>query len=606
MLMTTGLSLRHPQHSRVITRTTANDLCFRANDLGVPMAQSTTFAAALRVARRNSADPARGGHLTLERLAELISQRLATDNQPTPQTVGNWERGFSRPSQKDRDMLMALVAVLAACRGLSRPTEADQLLSLGGYAALSEAERVACFGESPDAALSLAPATPAPPFTVPYPPNPLFVGRDADLEHLYDLLRPDASVALVPAVAGTGGIGKTQLAIEFAHHYCNQFPGGVFWLTMTDDASVRTQLVDYAGPRGLNLSGWPAMGYDDRIAAVRAAWQQPHIRLLIFDNLEDPALLAWRPTSGGCRVLITSRRLTWHRHSGVEALPLDVLARPDSRRLLLTPRYGDRSVLPGDAATADAICEELGDLPLALVLAGIYLEATPSMALDAYLVRLRAASVNHPSLNALLEEGLPTGHAPSILATFGLSYQRLDTANPTDALALRLLHRAAWCAPVAIPRRLLLRAADLDPDDVDAQAEADAALRRLAAVGLIEPLSDGALRLHHLLAAYARARAADSTGDCAFVEQALVAESADLHAGGSPQVWQPYLDHLRFAVTRAEPRDDTTATLLTGLAVLLKTQGAYAEARSLLERALAIRERVLGPEHSDTATGLTI
>src|SRR6266542_5349733 len=316
MLMTTGLSLRHPQHSRVITRTTANDLCFRANDLGVPMAQSTTFAAALRVARRNSADPDRGGHLTLERLAELISQRLATDNQPTPQTVGNWERGFSRPSQKDRDMLMALVAVLAACRGLSRPTEADQLLSLGGYAALSEAERVACFGESPDAALSLAPATPAPPFTVPYPPNPLFVGRDADLEHLYDLLRPDASVALVPAVAGTGGIGKTQLAIEFAHHYCNQFPGGVFWLTMTDDASVRTQLVDYAGPRGLNLSGWPAMGYDDRIAAVRAAWQQPHIRLLIFDNLEDPALLAWRPTSGGCRVLITSRRLTWHRHSG--------------------------------------------------------------------------------------------------------------------------------------------------------------------------------------------------------------------------------------------------------------------------------------------------
>ncbi len=199
---------------------------------------------------------------------------------------------------------------------------------------------------------------------------------------------------------------------------------------------------------------------------------------------------------------------------------------------------------------------------------------------------------------------MPTGHAPSILATFGLSYQRLDTANPTDALALRLLHRAAWCAPVAIPRRLLLRAADLDPDDVDAQAEADAALRRLAAVGLIEPLSDGALRLHHLLAAYARARAADSTGDCAFVEQALVAESADLHAGGSPQVWQPCLDHLRFAVTRAEPRDDTTATLLTGLAVLLKTQRAYAEARSLLERALAIRERVLGPEHSDTATGL--
>ena len=257
------------------------------------MSESTTFAKALRTARRNTADPNRGGHLTLERLAELISQRLGTDNQPTPQTVGNWERGFSRPSQKDRDMLMALVAVLVACRGLSHPTEADLLLSLGGYAALSAAERVACFGESPDVALSVAPATPAPPFAVPYSPNRLFFGRDTELERLYDILRPDVPVAVVPAIAGTGGIGKTQLAIEFAHCYQDGFPGGVFWLTMTDDAGVRTQVAAYAGPGGLNLPGWQAMSFDDRIAAVRAAWQRDDVRLLIFDNLEDPALLAW-------------------------------------------------------------------------------------------------------------------------------------------------------------------------------------------------------------------------------------------------------------------------------------------------------------------------
>ena len=152
--------------------------------------------------------------------------------------------------------------------------------------------------------------TTTPPFTVPYPTNPLFVGRGDELERLYDLLRPDAPVALIPAIAGTGGIGKTHLAVAFAHQYRDRFLGGVFWLTMTDDASARTQVADYAGPRGLNLPGWQIMSYDDRIVAVRAAWQQHDVRLLIFDNLEDPALLVWRPTSGGCRVLSTSRRLT--------------------------------------------------------------------------------------------------------------------------------------------------------------------------------------------------------------------------------------------------------------------------------------------------------
>lgn len=507
---------------------------------------------------------------------------------------------------------MALVAVLASCGGLPSRADADRLLTLGGYAPLTTDEHVAVFGElAPSDATTLdahlgmgtlinaqhsqgyiqqasgpisqifgaqhnvataggayieraaavaivlpsAPATP-PAFTVPFSPNPLFVGRDAELERLYKLLRPDAPVALVPAIAGTGGIGKTQLAVEFAHQYRDRFPGGMFWLTMTDDASARTQVADYAGPRALNLPGWQAMSFEDRIAAVRAAWQQQDVRLLIFDNLEDPALLRWRPTSGGCRVLMTSRRQNWYRHSGVEVLSLDVLARADSLRLLLTPRYDGQAAHSEERAAADAICEELGDLPLALALAGAYLEATPSMSLDAYLERLRAASVDHPSLNVLLDEGLPTGHAPSILATFDLSYDRLDASQPTDALARRLLHGAAWCAPVAIPRRLLLRAAGLDPDDMDAQVEGDAALHRLAAVGLIEPLPDKALRLHRLLAAYARSRTDHPTGDCLAVEQALVVES-ELLDMDYPQATQPYLDHLHLAVSRAGSRSDS-------------------------------------------------
>jgi hypothetical protein len=76
---------------------------------------------------------------------------------------------------------------------------------------------------------------------------------------------------------------------------------------------------------------------------VLQAWNEPARRLLVFDNLEDPKLLrAWRPSSGGARVLITTRRGVWAAHSGVRPVPLQTLARRESVRLLLTPRYGDQ------------------------------------------------------------------------------------------------------------------------------------------------------------------------------------------------------------------------------------------------------------------------
>ena len=117
------------------------------------------------------------------------------------------------------------------------------------------------------------------------------------------LLDGDATIAVVPAIAGTGGIGKTMLAAEFAHRSRERFPGGVFWLDMQDPKGVATQVAACAGPGGLHLPGHAAWSFEQQIAAVKNAWCQPERRLLIFDNLEDPMLLQWRPSGGGSRVL---------------------------------------------------------------------------------------------------------------------------------------------------------------------------------------------------------------------------------------------------------------------------------------------------------------
>src|SRR5437868_1620294 len=93
------------------------------------------------------------------------------------------------------------------------------------------------------------PPVPCPAFQVPYPPNPLFTGREAALARLNAELQVGAPIA----VAGTGGLGKTQLAVEYAHQARAAFPGGIFWLAMAQPEGVAAQVVACAGPGGLGL-----------------------------------------------------------------------------------------------------------------------------------------------------------------------------------------------------------------------------------------------------------------------------------------------------------------------------------------------------------------
>src|SRR5262245_24628212 len=134
------------------------------------------------------------------------------------------------------------------------------------------------------------PPTPSPqppPFAIPYSPNPLFVGREAELARLEELLAQGKT----PAVQGPGGMGKTQVAVQLAHRLRDQFPGGVFWLNMERDEGVDTQIAAFAGPKGLRIPGWDQPNAFERNRdEVLAAWQLPISRLLVFDNLEDSAL----------------------------------------------------------------------------------------------------------------------------------------------------------------------------------------------------------------------------------------------------------------------------------------------------------------------------
>ena len=439
--------------------------------------------------------------------------------------------------------------------------------------------------------------------------NPLFVGREEDLKTLARQLRANetSAVGQIAAASGLGGIGKTQLASELVHCYGRFFQGGVFWMSFADAAAVPIEVAACGASLGLH-SSFENLTLEQQVRLVEEAWKSPLPRLLVFDNCEEEELLRrWRPSFGGCRVLVTSRRSDWDPTLGVVTVQLTTLARPASVELLR--RF--RPDLPESEPALDDIAAELGDLPLALHLAGSFLRtyrSTSSGEPASYLQSLRQTDLlAHPSLTGRKSGPSPTGHESHVGRTFAISFERLDPASSTDALAAHLLSRAAWFAPgEPLPRSLLLKTVAANSRDLETELDFEDALRRLIDLGLVESNDRSDLLMHRLVAAWARGVGEGNKARDA-VEATALTEATRLNEIGNPApllAWQP---HLRAVTERASTREERTAARLRDeLGLHLWQTGNYSEGRLYLEKAVALHEQVLGQEHPDTARSLNI
>ena len=171
------------------------------------------------------------------------------------------------------------------------------------------------------------------------------------------------------------------------------------------------------------------------------------------------------------------------------------------------------------------------------------------------------------------------------------------------ALARRLLAGAACLVPgEPFPRELLLGMLD---ESVDPHRPEDA-LRRLLALGLLERAGEGRLRLHRLLAAFtAGALAEEMDAARTETERAVMALASQQDVKKDPRPLRQWFTHFRHVVDVAFDREDERAANLCGwLDFCLSNSGDLVGALPYSRRALAIRERVLGPEHPDTAQSL--
>lgn len=440
---------------------------------------------------------------------------------------------------------------------------------------------------------------------MPLTANPLFVGREEALQLLARTLQEGMTAAVGPTVAsiGLGGIGKTQLAVEFAHRYGRFFPGGVFWLHCAEADAIPAQIAACGSSDRLNLRpDFDNLPQTQQVRLVQQAWQEPIPRLLIFDGCEDATLLTqWRPPHGGCAMLVTSRRGHWDLALGVTPLALETLRRVESVALLrrFQPHITDEA--------AEAIAAELGDLPLALHLAGSFLRHYQDIISPAeYLHELRTLPetqlLQHPSLQGQGTGFSPTHHDLRLTRTFAMSYERLDPAVEIDAAAQALLTRAACFAPAEpIPRHLLL--ASWKSGTVSTLLMADA-LARLLALGLVQEHTAQAIRLHQLTAEFIHSIAPNPQAQTD-VETILIAQTAKANSSKNPIPVQDWQVHLRYLTSTSRHREDAqTAALMHQLGTYLLWAGAYQEAKNYLQAALAHREKIFGLVHMETSATL--
>nr|WP_289849666.1 FxSxx-COOH system tetratricopeptide repeat protein [Actinoallomurus purpureus] len=272
------------------------------------------------------------------------------------------------------------------------------------------------------------------------PRNMNFTGREELLAKLRAGIAGDVTAVVPHALHGLGGVGKTQMTVEYAYRYRSEYDL-VWWIPCDQPVLVRSSLAGLAPFLGLPPA--TTTGIEDAANAVldRLRRGDPYSRwLLIFDNADQPEDISDVIPHGPGHAIITSRN---HRWKGVvDTVAVDVFTREESIEFL--NKRVPRAMSPGDA---DRLAEALGDLPLALEQAAA-LQAETGMTVEEYLRLLSGRT------SQLLAEGKPTEYPVSMTAAWALSVAKLSEKLPE---AVELLRCCAMFGPEPIPRAVFSR-----------------------------------------------------------------------------------------------------------------------------------------------------
>jgi tetratricopeptide (TPR) repeat protein/transcriptional regulator with XRE-family HTH domain len=411
------------------------------------------------------------------RAAGLSQQELAERSGLSVRSIGNLERGTSKWPYQDS------LHRLADALGLQEEARAEFIAAPGRRLAADLIQGTAAGRDRPArggrvVAAHLPAAVPA------------FVGRRDQFTALSGLLQQPGGTAVITAIGGTAGVGKTALAVYWAHQVAGHFPDGQLFVNLRGfDPSGAPMTPPDAVQVLLDALGVPAerrpQSVEAQLGLYRSLLAGKRV-LVLLDNARDAAqvrpLLPGSPT---CRVVVTSRNQLTGLVATEAARPLmlDVLTDSEAGQLLEHRLGADRlAAHPGAAAQIIGSCARL---PLALCI----IAARVAMRPDLQLGQIAADLAAHPGLDPFTDDSDP---AADIRAAFSWSYRQLD---PAAARAFRLagLHPGRDVEQYAV--------AALSATTAD---QADQIIDTLARACMIQPAGPDRYGMHDLMRGYAR------------------------------------------------------------------------------------------------------
>jgi len=286
---------------------------------------------------------------------------------------------------------------------------------------------------------------PSPPQSAEFPNNvprsgaKKFLGRDEELKTLHQKLQQTDRVA-ISVVSGMGGVGKTELAVQYARQYTEDYPGGICWL-QARLGEISNQILKFAR-FNLKLAvphelGGELLNPGEKVKWCWQNWQPPGTVLLIIDDVTD--LASFREIIHELpkcfRVLITTRQRNLDT-SFDPPLFLDVLSLEASLELLIA-LIGETRV-ERERQTAESLCKWLGYLPLGLELVGRYLAKDRFLRIEKMLERMKAQSLKNEALDEKSTGYVMTAQR-GVRAAFELSWKELEKLSQIATDIARLI-----------------------------------------------------------------------------------------------------------------------------------------------------------------------